>query len=212
MLTLLEASVLKKAFALSNQTLNLIVFASGNGSNFEAIQKAIEVKDLDAKIHAVICDKKDAYVLTRAENHNIPTHTFTYSKQRGKVAFEKAIVNTLKDYPIDYIVCAGYMRIIGPTILKQYKGRIVNIHPSDLPKYKGINALDQALDAGEKNIGVSVHYVDETLDGGEIIEQIHFGISDDMTRIDIEQTLHYMEHALYIKVLKDLQREKKTQL
>lgn len=212
MLTPLEVSVLKKAFILSNHTLNLVVFASGNGSNFEAIQNAIETKDLDARIHTVICDKKDAYVLTRAQNHNIPTHTFTYSKQHGKVAFEEAIINALKDYPIDYIVCAGYMRIIGPTILKEYEGRIVNIHPSDLPKYKGINALDQALDAGEKEIGVSVHYVDETLDGGEIIEQVHFGISDDMTRIDIEQTLHSMEHALYIKVLKDFQREKKIQL
>lgn len=183
--------------------LKLVIFASGNGSNFEAIQTAILNKELNAEILCLISDKKKAFAHERALNHKIDS--FSFSPKDPK--YEENIVSTLKNYDFDYIVCAGYMRIMGPTLLNAYEGKILNIHPSALPKYKGLHALDQALDANEKSIGVSVHYIDETLDGGEIIEQVHFDINDSMTRDDIETILHQHEHKLYVSVLKQLKGE-----
>lgn len=185
--------------------IKLIVFASGNGSNFEAIQTAILDKTLNAEILCLISDKEKAFAHKRAEKHNIPS--FAFKQGKDKVAYETQIVNKLSEYEFDYIICAGYMKIIGPTILNKYKGKIINIHPSSLPKYKGLDALGQALDAKETEIGVSVHYIDETLDGGEIIDQVHFDIDESMTREEIEEILHQHEHQLYVSVLQTLQGE-----
>lgn len=193
---------------LLNSPLKLVVFASGNGSNFEAIQEAIVTKKLNAEIQCLVTDKAKAYARIRAQKHNIKEHNFIFTKDKGKEAYEQEIIDALENYEFDYIVCAGYMRIIGPTLLNKYQGKIINIHPSDLPKYKGINALKQALDAGEKEIGVSVHYIDETLDGGEIIEQMVFPITESMSQEAIEERLHKEEHILYVKVLQQLKGEK----
>lgn len=190
-------------FILS-KPLQLVVFASGNGSNFEAIQQAILNKDLHAEIVCLISDKEGAYAHTRALKHGIPSHSF---KAQSKLSYEQEILNKLQSYTFDYIVCAGYMKIIGPTLLHEYEGKILNIHPSHLPKYKGLHALEQALDAGEQEIGVTVHYVDETLDGGTIIEQLIFPIEDGMDKKDIETILHQHEHVLYVSVLKQLGRQ-----
>ena len=185
--------------------IKLIIFASGNGSNFEAIQEAILNNQLEAEILCLISDKENAYAHTRAQKHKIPS--FSFKQGKDKERYETEIVNKLQEYTFDYIVCAGYMKIIGPTILNKYQGKIINIHPSSLPKYKGINALEQALQANEKEIGVSVHYIDETLDGGEIIDQVHFDITEAMTRDEIESLLHKTEHKLYVSVLKNLKGE-----
>ncbi len=193
-----------------SKPLRLVVFASGNGSNFQAIQDAILNNELNAKIKTVVSDQKDAYVLTRASNHNLESKYFTYSKEEGKELFEKRILNYLKGFEFDYIVCAGYMRIIGSTLLGQYEQKIINIHPSKLPLYKGLDALGQALSANDKEIGVSVHYVDETLDGGALIDQCVFPIDDSMTRLDIETLLHKHEHKLYVDVLKRLQKRENS--
>lgn len=190
-------------FVLS-KPLRLVVFASGNGSNFEAIQTAITKGILNAEILCLISDKKDAYAHERAKRHEIPSHSF---KEASKQAYEEAILQTLLPLSFDYIVCAGYMKIIGPSLLHHYEGKILNIHPSHLPKYKGLHALEQALEAGEKEIGVSVHYVDETLDGGAIIDQVLFPIEEEMDKSMIETILHQHEHQLYVSVLQQLGRQ-----
>lgn len=189
-----------------SKPLQLVVFASGNGSNFEAIQNAIVEQELNAEILALISNKKNAYAHTRALNHNIPSYSFAH---KDNTQYEMQILESLKDLEIDYIVCAGYMKIIGPVLLKEYEGRIINIHPSDLPKYKGLRALEQALEANEKEIGVSVHYVDETLDGGAIIKQILFPIEENQSIEDIETILHQHEHKLYVSVLQELGEQRK---
>lgn len=194
-----------KGSLLSNP-LKLVIFASGNGSNFEAIQTAIHQGNLNAEILCLISDKKNAYAHTRAARHEIPSYSF---KAKNKLAYENDILEALAPLNFDYIVCAGYMKIIGAPILEAYQGKIINIHPSHLPKYKGLHALEQALDAGEEEIGVSVHYVDETLDGGAIIDQVLFPITKDMDKEAIETVLHQHEHALYVSVLKTLGREHK---
>ena len=186
-----------------SKTLRLVVFASGNGSNFQAIQEAIVNEQLDAEILCLISDKKKAFAHTRAQEFNIPSKHFYH---KDKNVYENDILDYLKDFEFDYIVCAGYMRIIGDVLLDAYAGKIINIHPSKLPKYKGLHALEQALDAGDEEIGVSVHYVDETLDGGEIIKQVVFPIEKTMDKEEIETILHQHEHVLYVSVLQDLQR------
>lgn len=188
-----------------NRPLRLVVFASGSGSNFEAIQTAILTNELNAEIVCLISDKKNAYVHKRAKRLNIKSKHFTHQE---KDVYEQMILDYLSQYEFDYIVCAGYMRIIGPTLLNVYQNKIINIHPSDLPKYKGLNAVQQALDAKEEEIGISVHYVDETLDGGSIIKQMTFPIFKDMSKEDIETILHKYEHQLYVDVLKELQGDK----
>ncbi len=189
-----------RVYPLSKK-LRLVVFASGNGSNFEAIQEAIIQEELNAEILALVSNKKDAYAHTRAEKHGIPSYAF-FNKEKD--LYESEILGLLETLEFDYIVCAGYMKIIGPILLNAYRGKIINIHPSNLPLYKGLNALEQALDAGDLEIGVSVHYVDETLDGGAIIKQVLFPIEESYSKDKIETILHQHEHKLYVEVLKEL--------
>lgn len=188
--------------------MNLCIFASGEGSNYQAIVNAIANKELAAKVVCVVSDKPHAYVLKRAHKDKIPTIACSPKHFTSKHEFEEAILEMLSQYSIDYIVCAGYMRIIGPTLLHAYPGRILNIHPSLLPKYKGKNALQQALEQKDTTLGASVHYIDETLDGGPIIEQRSFTIEADTPMEVIENRLHEIEHRLYIDVLKRLEEEK----
>jgi phosphoribosylglycinamide formyltransferase-1 len=185
----------------------LVIFASGNGSNFEAIISAIENKILDAQIVGLICDKSEAYCLTRAKNHGVPAAVFHRSDYDSKLEMDCAILRQVKEWEADWLVLAGYMRLLTSLIIQAYPKRIINIHPSLLPKYKGKDALGQALANHETTLGVSVHYVDEGMDTGALIAQESFTIQPDQDRGTIEQTLHQLEHTLYPKVLQKLIKE-----
>ena len=128
----------------------LAIFASGNGSNFQAIVDAIKNGRLNASCELLISDRPDAKALERAKKANIPAFVFQMKEYAEKTAFEQAILAKLKEYEIDFIALAGYMRLIGPTLLEAYEQKIVNIHPSLLPSFPGLDAIGQAFRAGVK--------------------------------------------------------------
>lgn len=180
------------------------IFASGSGSNFEAIILSIENKSLRAQCVGLIVDKENAFVIQRAINHSVPVFLCLRKNYESKEIMEKAILMQLQLWDIDYIICAGYMRIIGPTLLNNYKQRIINIHPSLLPKYRGVDALGQALANHDTRLGITVHFVDEGIDTGSIIKQLEFVVGKDESRETIEAKLHTLEHQFYPNILKEL--------
>ncbi len=182
----------------------LAIFASGSGTNFEAIINAQKEGMLHADIALLVCDKENAYAIKRALNHNIETLVFNPKQFEDKKAYEEHILNKLEEANIDFIALAGYMRLIGPTLLNAYEGRIVNIHPSLLPAFKGKDAIGQAINYGVTVMGVSIHYVDSGMDTGSIIEQDAFKLYGNETHAEIEEQVHAIEHRLYPRVLERL--------
>jgi phosphoribosylglycinamide formyltransferase-1 len=185
----------------------LVVFASGNGSNFEAIVQAIENHELEAEVVGLICDHADAYCLTRAKQHSIEASLFLRKNYTDKAEMDEAIANQCAIWQADWLVLAGYMRLLSAPILRRYPRHIVNIHPSLLPKHRGKDAIGQAIAAGDQTMGVTIHYVDEGMDTGEIIVQFPFEIAKDEERASIESRLHTLEHQVYPAVLKQLLEE-----
>ena len=182
---------------------NLVVFASGNGSNFEAIAKACINKKIDAKVLLLVCDKKDAYAIKRAERLGIESFVVSPRDFTSKDDYEKAINDKLSSYNVDLICLAGYMRIIGKELLSKYEGIIINTHPSLLPSFRGKDAIEQAMEFGVKVYGITIHYVDSSLDGGKIIAQKSFEYKGD----DIEylkKRLLKIEHKLYVDTINEI--------
>ncbi|MBY8914152.1 phosphoribosylglycinamide formyltransferase [Bacillus sp. YC2] len=180
------------------------VFASGNGSNFEAIANRLKEENWDAELSLLVTDKPQAKAVERAEALNIPSFAFEPSAYENKAAFERAIIEQLRLHEAELIVLAGYMRLIGDTLLKAYGGKIINIHPSLLPAFPGIDAIGQAHRAGVKVAGITVHYVDEGMDTGPIIAQKAFEIQENDTLEDMEKTIHELEHKWYPSMIKQL--------
>lgn len=185
---------------------SLAVFASGNGSNFEAIVEACEEGRVDAGVVLLVCDKPGAYVCERAARHGVETFVFNPKDYGSKADYEAEIVRLLDERGIDLVCLAGYMRMLSGTLLSAYEGRIINIHPSLLPAFKGAHAIRDAFGYGVKVYGVTVHWVDSTMDGGRIISQRAI-IYDGNDIAELETKIHAVEHTLYIdtinKVLKN---------
>jgi phosphoribosylglycinamide formyltransferase 1 len=184
--------------------MKLAIFASGSGSNFQAIMDSVNAGLLAADVSLLVCDRPGAYVLERAERHGIQAFTFSAKNYASKEEYESAILREIQLLEIDFIVLAGYMRLIGPTLLREFEGRIINIHPSLLPAFPGKDAIGQALAAGVAVTGVTVHYVDAGMDTGPIIEQREVLISDGETRETLQVKIQQIEHQLYPSVLQSL--------
>lgn len=182
----------------------IAVFASGNGTNLQAIIDAVRRGELAASIELVVCDRLGAYCLTRAREAGIPYFMFYPRKYPSKAAYEELILQQLTEAGVEYIVLAGYMRIIGLTLLNAYPQRIINIHPSLLPSFPGRDAIGQALDAGVPLTGVTIHYVDEGIDTGPTIAQRPVFIDPGESRESLEQKIHAVEHELYPQVLQEI--------
>lgn len=195
---------------------NIAIFASGSGSNFQAIVDAAHAREISANISLLVCDRPGAYVVERARTAEIPTYVFNPKDYQSKADFEQEIALLLQNRNIDLIVLAGYMRLIGPTLLRQYEGRIVNIHPSLLPDFPGKDAIGQALSAGVKWTGVTIHYVDEGMDTGPIIVQERVRIDEDETKESLQWKIQSVEHKLYPSILQmlltigDVKQDEKT--
>jgi phosphoribosylglycinamide formyltransferase-1 len=185
----------------------IAVFASGTGSNFEALVEASLHQHLSANIALLVCDKPQAKVIEKAHRYTIETLVITPQSYPSKKAFESVILTSLKEKNITLIVLAGYMRLIGPVLLTHYPNRIINIHPSLLPAFKGLDAVGQALKAGVKVTGVTIHFVDEGMDTGRIIAQQAIPILKDDTREIIEHKIHEIEHRIYPKTIEQLIKE-----
>lgn len=178
----------------------LAVFASGTGTNFEAISAACAAGELRAEVVLVVCDKAGAAVVARAERRGIPVFVFAAKEYGSKAEYEREIVRRLREAGVSLICLAGYMRIVGEELLEAYRGRIINIHPSLLPAFQGAHAIERALAYGVKVFGVTIHFVDETLDGGRIIAQRAFPYEGD-DAAELERMIHAVEYPLYVEAI-----------
>ncbi len=185
----------------------IAIFASGSGTNFEALIESCEKGYIDAKVVLMVCDNPNAYVIERANRHNTPMFVFNPKDYSKKSEYETEIVKYLDDNKIDLVCLAGYMRICGKVLLGAYEGKIINIHPALLPSFKGAHGIKDAYEYGVKVFGVTVHYVDSGMDSGKIIDQESFHIEEGWTVDDVETRIHEIEHVLYPNVVKKLVKE-----
>lgn len=182
----------------------IAVFASGTGSNYDAISAAINRGELIAEIALLVTDQPQAKVVEKAKANETETFVFNAKDYSSKTVFEKEILQALRDKQVEWIVLAGYMRLVGPTLLKPFEGRIINIHPSLLPAFPGLDAIGQAFDAGVKVSGVTIHFVDEGMDTGSIIAQEAVEIASGMTHENFQSAIQAVEHHLYPKTIQEL--------
>ncbi len=180
--------------------MKIAVFASGSGTNFENLVKN------EIPVALLFSDKRQAGVLERADLLGIKHASFELKEFTDKVAYELAILALLAEFEIDLVVLAGYMKIVSPTLLAAYEGRIINIHPAYLPEFPGAYGIEDAFDAGVSQSGVTIHYVDAGVDTGEIIVQERVPILSDDTLETFEARIHEMEYLLYPQVLSRLLR------
>lgn len=177
------------------------VFISGRGSNLQAIIDAVKAGEINAELALVVSDKKSAAGLKRAEKEGIKTLVFSPKDYTNKQSVDRDIVVHLKAEKIDFIVLAGYMRLLTPFFVKNYPKKILNIHPSLLPSFKGVRAIKDAFTYGVKATGVTVHFVDDKMDHGPIIAQEPVKIGRDDTLESIEARIHKVEHRIYPKAI-----------
>jgi len=182
--------------------MNLAVLVSGRGSNLQAIIDNIETGYLKAKISVVISDVEDAYALKRAKKHGIEAVFICPDNFVAKELYEEEILAVLKKHNTELILLAGYMRIMGDTLLSAYRNRILNIHPALLPSFTGLHAQKQALDYGVKVAGCTVHFVDEMLDGGPTILQRCVEVKEDDTEETLAGRILEQEHRIYPEAVK----------
>ncbi len=184
--------------------LRLAVFGSGRGSNFQAIMSAINDGRLNAEVVVVISDKEDAKILKLADKYGISNHAIPWARYSSRQEHEDAILQVLRKYPIDFIVLAGYMRIITSSLLNHYHNRFVNIHPSLLPSFKGLHAQRQALEYGVKVTGATVHLVNEEVDAGLILGQKCVPVLEGDTEETLSERILKVEHQLLPEVLQQI--------
>jgi len=177
--------------------MNFAVLASGRGSNLQAIIKAIKAGKINAQLNLVISDKKDAYALEGARQAGITSVFINPKDFPDRESFDQAIVQRLQEFKIDFVVLAGYMRLVSIYFIQQYPDRILNIHPSLLPAFRGMHAIKDAFDYGAKITGVTVHIVVKEMDDGPIILQESLRIDPQDSIESLEERIHQVEHRLY---------------
>jgi phosphoribosylglycinamide formyltransferase-1 len=190
--------------------LQLAILISGNGSNLQSIIDAIELGKLDAQIRAVVSSNREAYGLVRATKHGLNTRVIDHRDFHERDQFDAALQHYLESVAADYIVLAGFMRILGPAVIKSFEDRILNIHPSLLPAYKGLNTHQRVLDDGAALHGVSIHLVTAELDDGPIICQAKYPVDEGDRVEDLQARGHRFEHQMYPQVLGWLSDNKLT--
>ena len=180
-----------------NSVTILGVLASGSGSNLEAIATAIENGQLAAKIGVVIYNEPDAFAKQRAEKFGIPAILVNHRDYKSRQALDRAIINILKQYQVDLVIMAGWMRIVTQVLIEAFPEQILNIHPSLLPSFKGIHAIAQAFDYGVKITGCTVHLLSLEVDSGKILKQAAVPILPDDQLEDLQQRIQIQEHIIY---------------
>ncbi|MBB67748.1 phosphoribosylglycinamide formyltransferase [Alteromonas sp. KS69] len=186
---------------MSTPSTRLCVLISGNGSNLQAIIDNISAEKLDAEICGVISNRPNAYGLTRAQEAGITAISLDHMQHDSRESYDKALQAEIESLNPDYIVLAGFMRILTPEFVNTFSGKLVNIHPSLLPKYKGLNTHQQAIDNGDEEHGVSVHFVTPELDGGPVIIQSRVPVFEDDTAVDLADRVQEQERRIYPLVL-----------
>ncbi len=179
------------------EEMNIAVFASGKGTNFGAIIKAVKKGKIKANLSLLVCDNPKAGAISRAKRAGIKVALVKREDFSDKKTFEAAIIRHLEENQIGLIVLAGFMRLLSPQFVARYSGRILNIHPALLPSFKGTEGINDAFTYGAKVTGVTVHFVDEKMDHGRIILQKTVKIEEDDTLESMEKKIHQIEHRLY---------------
>ena len=182
---------------------NIAVFASGAGTNFEAIVQACNRGEIDARVVLLVCDKPQAEVVRKAQRLGVECFAFSAKEYSSKEEYEQKIVELLDSHAVELVCLAGYMRIVGSTLLGAYGGRIINIHPSLLPAFAGARAIEQAIEYGVKVFGITIHWVDSTLDGGKIIAQQAFNY-DGNDADEVHRIGQQIEHKMYVETIKSI--------
>jgi len=182
--------------------IRLVVLISGNGSNLQAIIDNIANQNLPAQIVAVISNRADAYGLERAKKAGIEQHVLSHKGFSDRQQYDLALKNLIDDYQPDLIILAGFMRILSNEFVEHYLHKMMNIHPSLLPKYKGLNTHQRVIDAGDKEHGCSVHFVTPELDDGPVILQAKVKIEDNDTAETLAERVHQQEHLIYPEAIR----------
>ncbi len=189
--------ILSEAQNLSNSITVLAVLASGSGSNLEAIASAIANGKLQAKIAIVIYNEPDAFAKQRAEKFGIPAILVNHRDYKSRKDLDRAIIDLLKQYNIDLVIMAGWMRIVTQVLIDAFPERILNIHPSLLPSFKGIQAIEQAFNYGVKITGCTVHLLSLEVDSGKILKQAAVPILPDDNLETLQKRIQVQEHIIY---------------
>ena len=176
---------------------SIVVLASGSGTNLQALIDASRERNFPGEIIGVGCNKPDAFALERAAQANIPTFVVNHKNHGSREEFDGALMAELRRYNPDLIVLAGFMRILTADFVRAFRGKMLNIHPSLLPAYTGLNTHQRVLEAGDKVHGVSIHFVTEELDGGPVIAQAEVPVHDDDTETSLAERVQQQEHILY---------------
>lgn len=182
--------------------ISIVVLISGSGSNLQAIIDATQNGTIPAQISAVISNKEDAFGLTRAADAGLVTEIISHKGYDSREHFDQALKDVIDQFKPDLVVLAGFMRILTPEFVRHYSGRMLNIHPSLLPKYRGLNTHQRAIEAGEPVHGVTVHFVTEELDGGPNVLQASVPITSNETADSLANKVLTQEHQIYPRVIK----------
>ena len=174
----------------------IAVLISGNGSNLEAIVDACKKNLINGSVDIVISNNPNAYGIQRAKNHSINYKIIDNKSFETREDFDQALVEVLKETHPDLIVLAGFMRILTPVMIKAFKNKIINIHPSLLPKYPGLDTHNLVLNNRDLKHGVTIHYVNEVLDGGQIIAQGEISVNANETMNELKSRIHSIEHVM----------------
>ena len=176
--------------------LKIAILASGNGSNFQELINLSKSNKLDIDIRILITNKSDAGCLLKAKESNILYKIIKNSDYENKDFFEDEIINTIKNQDVELVVMAGWMKIMSSKFVDTFRKKIINIHPSLLPSFKGNNAIKEAITNGSKITGCSVHYVESEVDSGSLIMQAALSISNDDNIETISKKIHFLEHKI----------------
>ncbi len=186
----------------------IVFLASGRGSCFEAIVKAIHAEELQADAVGLISNKQDAPALDRARRYGVPCTVLEARSYRtpdwkwDRAAYDTALMSAVRKFNPDWVCLAGYMLLLAPGLVKKYEGKIINIHPSLLPAFPGLNAIGQAIKAGVRETGCTVHFVTEKLDAGPIILQTKMAIKAGDSAESVAERLLPLEHKTYVEAMR----------
>lgn len=188
----------------ANNPLSLGVLVSGTGSNLQAILDAIAQGTLAARVQLVISNRANVQALERARNAGIPALTIPHKDFASRESFDRALLAALREAKVEWVVLAGFMRVLTPEFLHAFPGRIINIHPALLPAFPGVDAAQQALNYGVKITGCTVHFVDQGVDSGKIIAQRAVLVEERDDLSTLSARIHAAEHELFVSVLQDI--------
>ena len=189
----------------AHSPLRLGVLVSGTGSNLQAILDAIEAGTLAARVAVVISNRAEAQALSRAQTAGVVALTIAHKNFATRDAFDQALLAALRAAEVSWVVLAGFMRVLTPQFLNAFPGRVINIHPTLLPAFPGVNGVQQALDYGVKVTGCTVHFVDQGVDSGKIIAQRAVAVLDLDDAATLGARIHAAEHELLVSVLSDIE-------